>query len=157
MFASRNVPVNLPNVTQSIGDFADLQSRAKVPGVVSENIAAQDQRLAEIAEEGIDQIRPTSQNLPETNNAIFTAIDNRVVELDNIVSDAYTSAREVARQQEVVRLDGLLDVVKKNKGRERISQGVISAAKGEIKNLEITPEARFTVEQSEQLRQTFSI
>lgn len=134
LFAKRNVPPLRANVTQSTDDFRQLQDSVKRSGPVAERVAEQDERLFKIARDGIENIGPTTQNLVETNAGVFKTIDSRVTELDNIVFEAYTKAREVARGQPRVTLDNLSKAISDSRGSENISGGVISAVRGVLRN-----------------------
>jgi hypothetical protein len=134
LFAKRNVPPLRANVTQSTDDFRQLQDSVKRSGPVAERVAEQDERLFKIARDGIENIGPTTQNVVETNTALFKSIDDRVTELDNVVFEAYTKAREVAKGQPRITLDNLSKAISDSRGSENISGGVISAVRGVLKN-----------------------
>jgi len=134
LFAKRNVPPLRANVTQSTDDFRQLQDSIKRSGAVSERVAEQDEQLFKIARDGIENIGPTTQDIVETNSSLFKVIDGRVSELDNIVFEAYSKARDVAKGQPRVTLDNLSKAISDSRGSENISGGVISAVRGVLKN-----------------------
>lgn len=133
LFQRRGVAPTRANVTQSVDDFRAQGDALKRSGGVADRVASQDQRLAEVAQEGIGSIRPLASNLQEANASVFSVVDNVVTQADEVVGAAYRVAREQAGISNVVELKNLSNVLKTSIGGDRASGGVISAVRGLVR------------------------
>jgi hypothetical protein len=159
LFAERGVQPVRSQITQAGEDFIISQELAKGSNKVSDVLASQDLRLEQLAREGQENIGGVTASLPETNANLFQTVDNIVATAEGQVNAAYKAAREIASEDKVIRLDGLMDEVRANAGRESQTKGVISSLltdlenKGIIKKGEFDAQGRIDVETAESVRQ----
>lgn len=135
LFKEYDVPANRFNVSQATDDAVIQQSGLKRTGRISEQVAEQDSRLTEIVDNKVESFGSSANDLPETNANIFESVDNVVKELDDAINQAYVTAREGASTTAVVKFDGLIDTLRKNASKNSITNGVISAVRGDLENL----------------------
>ena len=135
LFKEYDVPANRFNVSQATDDAVIQQSGLKRTGRISERVAEQDSRLTEIVDNKVESFGSSANDLPETNANIFESVDNVVKELDDAINQAYVTAREGASTTAVVKFDGLIDTLRKNASKNSITNGVISAVRGDLENL----------------------
>ena len=135
LFKENEVPANRFNISQSTDDAVIQQSGLKRTGRISEQVAEQDSRLTEIVDNKVESFGSSANDLPETNANIFESVDNVVKALDDSINQAYVTAREGASATAVVKFDGLIDTLRKNVSKNSISNGVISAVRGDLENL----------------------
>lgn len=163
LFAERGVQPVRSQITQAGEDFIISQELAKGSNKVSDVLASQDVRLEQLAREGMENIGGVTTNLPETNANLFQTIDNIVGAAESQVTKAYTAAREIASDEKSIRLDGLLDEIRKNAGRESQTKGVISSIltdlenKGVIEKGGFEVKGRIDVETAESVRQELNL
>jgi len=159
LFAARGVQPLRAQITQRGEDFIVSQELAKGSNEVSDILASQDARLEQLAREGQENIGGVTTDITETNANLFQTIDNIVGAAENQVDQAYDQARQLASDQKVIRLDGLLDEIRANAGREAQTKGVISSilsdlqGKGIIDKGKFDPKGRIDVETAESVRQ----
>lgn len=134
LFRRRNVEPTRFNVTQAVDDSVQQQSALKRSGAVAERVAAQDRQLVEAVEGGLERMRPRASNLVETNANVFGAVDDVVTRVDEAVGAAYKAARQVATGQPRVTLDNLSKAISDARGQEKVTGGVISAARNFLRN-----------------------
>lgn len=145
------------NVTRSTDDWREVQEGVKRGGRIADTVSAQDARLAELGDEAIERIGPLTEDAASTNASVYGVVQRVADDADQKVSAAYTAAREAATDGEVVQPKSLIDVLKRNAGRENITGGVVSAARQELRNRGLLKgERAISVDESEEIRQVFN-
>lgn len=134
LFKERGVTPLKADITQATDDFANQQSALKRSGPVANVATEQEQQLIKLANDGIENIGPVSQDIGATNATVYNAIDRVVSGADEAVTRAYQSAKQAAQGLPRVEVKKLLDVVNDNRGNEKISGGVISSLRQTLKN-----------------------
>ena len=134
LFAKRGVTPVRANITQSTDDFRNLQQAVKSSGDLAETVATQDDQLISATREGISQMGPSAQNLPETNANVYQVVDDVVGVYEDAVSVAYKAADEIASGEKVVRYQNLIGALKENIGGNEKTGGVVSAVRQKLKN-----------------------
>ena len=134
LFQRRNVPAFRADITRKTSDARQLRDVVKTSGPAAERLAAQDKRLIELAQEGVENLKPAAADLVETNSRVFQTIANTVNDLDEITSQAYQVAKRSARGREGVQLNKLMNTLNNNRGNERVTGGIISAARQLLRN-----------------------
>lgn len=134
-FGRLNVPPLRANVTQTADDWRELQELVKFSNDASRRVAVQDQNLFEAAQNGLDKIGRTADDLGETNNMVRQTIDDYATSLDDSVRDAYQVAREIAPDAQDIKLDGFMKNFMKSRGEEALTGGLISSLRGHLKNI----------------------
>lgn len=163
LFAERGVQPVRSQITQAGEDFIISQELAKGSNKVSDVLASQDVRLEQLAREGQENIGGVTTELTETNANLFQTVDNIVGAAENQVTAAYTAAREIASNEKSIRLDGLLDEIRKNAGRESQTKGVISSILTDLENKGVIDKGgfdvkgRIDVENAESVRQELNL
>lgn len=157
LFRERGVPALRADITRNTQDSINQQQAIKEGDPdIAPIAAAQDQALIRQAEQGIQKTGGVSTDLDGTNASVASAVEEVALRLDKKVSDAYQAARQVAQGQPVVDLSGFVEVVRLNKGREKITGGVLTSIRQTLKNRGIIGkdgDARVTVEVAEEIRQ----
>lgn len=158
LFSKRGVEPTKANLTRKTDDWRNQKDAEKRGGSVSEVVAGQDRRLAELAEEGIAGTGATADDLPSTNNSIFSAIDGSASASEQLISEAYAVARQRAGVDgRVVTLDDLATSLRS--GEDNVTRGVIGAIRSELEHVGvIAPDGRLTnkrltVNEAESVRQ----
>lgn len=137
LFTKRGLQSTKAQVTQKGTDFIEQQELAKQTNEVSELLASQDVRLSELAREGVENIGPIANDIIETNESIFSVINNIVDAAENEVTKAYLAAREAAPTEKVVQLDTFITDLRKSKGGDDFASGVSKAVESHLKNVGI--------------------
>lgn len=174
LFQNRGVDPLRSDITQATKDAVETVDGVRRGGRVATAAAQQDDQLVAQVERGIERTQGTAGDIVETNASVFRVVDDVVTELDDAVTAAYTAAREVAKGQPQVQLSNFAKAVSDNRGGESVSGGVISFAKGVLKNkglikvgedLDINKRAarvtgeqlkKLTVKEAEDIRQTLN-
>lgn len=175
LFKRYGLEPNRANITQATDDWMAVQEGLKRGGQVADNVASQDARMIELAREGVEKIGPLTEDVASTNANIYGVVQNMAAKVDDQVNKAYAAAREKAGQivgrptgnsaymlreptQNVVQVSGLLDNVRRATGDDKLSGGVVSAVRGELKNRGLWgPNAgRISVDQAENIRQVMN-
>lgn len=134
LFKKYNITPVRSQITQKGEDFIISQELAKGTNPVSEIIASQDAALEAAARAGLEAIGGTTATAAQTNANLFQVLDNVVGASERATTEAYRLAREVAGDEKVVRLDNLMDELKKNVGHERATGGLISSIRTDLEN-----------------------
>lgn len=134
LFHKRGVQPTRAQVTQAGTDFMEQQELAKTSNALSEVLANQDERLADLAREGIESIGPSANDLADTNASVYAAIDDVVSAADAEVSKAYQAARMESTGIPDIPVDNLVQTLKSNVGNNQITKGLISSIRTELKN-----------------------
>ena len=158
LFVSRGVEPTKANVTRRTDDWRNQKDAEKRGGTVSEVVSGQDRRLSELARKGIDDAGGVADDLPSTNNSIFSAIDRSSSGSEGLISEAYAAARGRAGVDgRVVTLDDL--AISLRSGEDNVTRGVIGAVRSELEHVGVlTPDGkitnkRLTVNEAESVRQ----
>lgn len=158
LFQKYDVPILKANLTGSTDDFRMVNEARKTTGPISQAVAQQDSQMTKAVSDGIERMRPNAQNIQETNSNVFSAVYDSVKSMDDAVSAAYRSAREIAPDQKVIKFSALEDKLRKSAGMENVSGGVVSALKGELKNKGViikgwSADGKVDVKTAEEIRQ----
>lgn len=134
LFKSRGVEPTRADVIQSTDLSVQQQSALKRTGPVSDRISEQNQSLINAVDSGIEKIGPATTTVQDTNASVFNVVDNVVNIFDDTVNKAYAAAKIESRGQPLVSFDNFTKAISDNRGKERISGGVISAIRQTLKN-----------------------
>lgn len=134
LFSKRAVPPTRANITQNVDDFRTQQSLLKEQGPLGEVVAQQDDQLIKLAQDGAENLAPTAGDLPTTNSRVFQVVDDVVSRVDDEVGKAYRVAEQQAAGLPQIKLNSLAKAISDNRGNDRVTGGVVKAAKQSLKN-----------------------
>lgn len=143
-------------VTGDVTDFQEQQELIKKSGAVRNAIVNQDFALADRFQ---NAVTATGGTAVQERNPIFDFIADKAIEEDAAINQAYKEARELALDEKVVRPENFLKTMRKFASDETLSGGVISSAKGALRNngVLIKPgykaQSRITPEAAQSIRQ----
>lgn len=161
LFRKRGIQPTKAQITQKGSEFIEQQELSKKSNEVSELLATQDARLAEIAREGADNIGSVARDVEETNNFAFNVIDGIVSAAEQDVTRAYDAARKFAPDAKNVKLDDLVALVRKNSGKNDLTGGLIKSIRQDLKNAGVVDKGfkrtgRIDVNTAEEIRKALN-
>jgi len=162
LFKERGVTPLAGDITRKTEDTLDQQQALKEPGKFNEQIqnivANQERQIKALAQQGITETGGIANDAVEASASIRRAITNVASELDAKVSKAYNSAKSIA-EGNVVDVSDYIEFVKSNRGKDKITGGVVSSAASDLKNkglLKKDADTTISVEMAEEIRQALN-
>ncbi len=122
------------DVTQKISDAVERQSALKRSGPVSELVASQDRRLSEVLDQNIDDLRPSTNTLEETNSSVFSVVDTVASDLEEGVNASYKLAREFAEGAPIFRPAAIMESMRRNASMNDVTDGFIDEIRAELQD-----------------------
>lgn len=159
LFKKRGVEPTRANITQTTDDWRVQQDAIKQTGDVSELVAYQDARLADLAREGKAQIGYVADDLPSTNQSLADVVVDIAETADRAVQEAYAAAREAAPDAKNVRLSQTAEALRVNAPSNKAAGGTIKQIRGLLEEKGIMgkdgwqTKGRIDVETAESIRQ----
>jgi len=147
LFIKHGMQPTKAQVTRTADDFQAQQEAFKRSGEVRTAIEAQDVQIKEGFEGAV----------PRQTGDAYWLVRNKVDEVDTVIDDLYTKAREAAPDEKNIKLDGLLETLNKYAG-DNASTGnhLITAIRAELKRQGVLGkkgvQGRISVEQAEEVR-----
>ena len=171
-FLRQGIQPTRANVTASTDDMRMQQDAITRDSVVTEVVASQAQKIANILDEQFDKATdPDTNIIPEgysidgtdisTGSNIFRAADNFAQKSEDAINEAYKIARQNAQEGAVVDPSPLVTAVRATVGTDRANMGVPTAIQNEMVQMGILKKNKkgdfevarlITVEEAENIR-----
>ena len=158
VFRERGVTPLRADITRSTEDSIDQQQAIKESEKIARVAAGQDERLSQLVREGITETGGIANDAEEASASIRAAVIDVATDLDNKVTEAYRLARESAAGG-MADISDYIEFVRANKGKDKITGGVVSSAMTDLRNrglLKKDADTMISIEQAEEIRQALN-
>lgn len=146
-FVAQGIDPTRAQVTRNASDFMDQSEAAKNSGAVRDRLESQDMQI----KDKLEGIQPTN---PRRVDPYDFAV-RRVNEADDVVSDLYRQVREMTFGEPDIKLDGMIDTVRKSLPEDGITGGMVRAIRGQLKEMGVDIKggaSRISAAQAEEVR-----